>query len=158
MIDALLAIAIMLLLGLLSTRLMKLIGLPNVTGYLIVGLIIGPYALGIISHEVYKSIEILSSIALGFIGFSIGVEFKLSHVKEIGAKAITITFFQALAATLCVDIVLVATSFFTGMKTYEAVILGAIATATAPAATLMVVRQYRAKGIVTDTLRSEERV
>lgn len=152
MIDALLAIAIMLLLGLLSTRLMKLIGLPNVTGYLIVGLIIGPYALGIISHDVYKSIEILSSIALGFIGFSIGVEFKLSHVKEIGAKAITITFFQALAATLCVDIVLVATSFFTGMKTYEAIILGAIATATAPAATLMVVRQYRAKGIVTDTL------
>lgn len=152
MIDALLAIAIMLLLGLLSTRLMKLIGLPNVTGYLIVGLIIGPYALGIISHEVYDSIEILSSIALGFIGFSIGVEFKLSHVKEIGAKAITITFFQALAATLCVDIVLVATSFFTGMKTYEAIILGAIATATAPAATLMVVRQYRAKGIVTDTL------
>lgn len=152
MIDALLAIAIMLLLGLLSTRLMKLIGLPNVTGYLIVGLIIGPDALGIISHEVYKSIEILSSIALGFIGFSIGVEFKLSHVKEIGAKAITITFFQALAATLCVDIVLVATSFFTGMKTYEAIILGAIATATAPAATLMVVRQYRAKGIVTDTL------
>lgn len=152
MIDALLAIAIMLLLGLLSTRLMKLIGLPNVTGYLIVGLIIGPYALGIISHDVYDSIEILSSIALGFIGFSIGVEFKLSHVKEIGAKAITITFFQALAATLCVDIVLVATSFFTGMKTYEAVILGAIATATAPAATLMVVRQYRAKGIVTDTL------
>lgn len=152
MIDALLAIAIMLLLGLLSTRLMKLIGLPNVTGYLIVGLIIGPYALGIISQEVYDSIEILSSIALGFIGFSIGVEFKLSHVKEIGAKAITITFFQALAATLCVDIVLVATSFFTGMKTYEAIILGAIATATAPAATLMVVRQYRAKGIVTDTL------
>lgn len=152
MIDALLAIAIMLLLGLLSTRLMKLIGLPNVTGYLIVGLIIGPYALGIISHDVYDSIEILSSIALGFIGFSIGVEFKLSHVKEIGAKAITITFFQALAATLCVDIVLVATSFFTGMKTYEAIILGAIATATAPAATLMVVRQYRAKGIVTDTL------
>lgn len=152
MIDALLAIAIMLLLGLLSTRLMKLIGLPNVTGYLIVGLIIGPYALGIISHDVYDSIEILSSITLGFIGFSIGVEFKLSHVKEIGAKAITITFFQALAATLCVDIVLVATSFFTGMKTYEAIILGAIATATAPAATLMVVRQYRAKGIVTDTL------
>ncbi len=152
MIDALLAIAIMLLLGLLSTRLMKLIGLPNVTGYLIVGLIIGPYALGIISQDVYDSIEILSSIALGFIGFSIGVEFKLSHVKEIGAKAITITFFQALAATLCVDIVLVATSFFTGMKTYEAIILGAIATATAPAATLMVVRQYRAKGIVTDTL------
>lgn len=152
MINAVLAIAIMLLLGLLSTRLMKLIGLPNVTGYLIVGLIIGPYALNIITTEVYEQIEILSSIALGFIGFSIGVEFKLSHVKEIGAKAVTITFFQALAATLFVDVVLIATAFFTGMQTYEAIVLGAIATATAPAATLMVVRQYHAKGIVTDTL------
>ena len=152
MINVVLAIAIMLLLGLLSTRLMKLVGLPNVTGYLIVGLIIGPYALKIITMDVYKKIEILSSIALGFIGFSIGVEFKLSHVKEIGAKAVTITFFQALSATLFVDVVLVATAFFTGMQTYEAIVLGAIATATAPAATLMVVRQYHAKGIVTDTL------
>ena len=152
MINVVLAIAIMLLLGLLSTRLMKLVGLPNVTGYLIVGLIIGPYALKIITEDVYNQIEILSSIALGFIGFSIGVEFKLSHVKEIGAKAVTITFFQALSATLFVDVVLVATAFFTGMQTYEAIVLGAIATATAPAATLMVVRQYHAKGIVTDTL------
>lgn len=152
MIEDVLAIAIMLLLGLLSTRLMKLVGLPNVTGYLIVGLIIGPYALKIITLDVYKKIEILSSIALGFIGFSIGVEFKLSHVKEIGAKAVTITFFQALSATLFVDMVLIATAFFTGMQTYEAIVLGAIATATAPAATLMVVRQYHAKGIVTDTL------
>ena len=80
------------------------------------------------------------------------MEFKLSHVKEIGAKAVTITFFQALSATLFVDVVLVATAFFTGMQTYEAIVLGAIATATAPAATLMVVRQYHAKGIVTDTL------
>lgn len=152
MINVVLAIAIMLLLGLLSTRLMKLVGLPNVTGYLIVGLIIGPYALKIITEDVYNQIEILSSIALGFIGFSIGVEFKLSHVKEIGAKAVTITFFQALSATLFVDVVLIATAFFTGMQTYEAIVLGAIATATAPAATLMVVRQYHAKGIVTDTL------
>lgn len=152
MINVVLAIAIMLLLGLLSTRLMKLVGLPNVTGYLIVGLIIGPYALKIITEDVYNQIEILSSIALGFIGFSIGVEFKLSHVKEIGAKAVTITFFQALSATLFVDVVLVATAFFTGMQTYEAIVLGAIATATAPAATLMVVRQYHAEGIVTDTL------
>lgn len=152
MINVVLAIAIMLLLGLLSTRLMKLVGLPNVTGYLIVGLIIGPYALKIITEDVYNQIEILSGIALGFIGFSIGVEFKLSHVKEIGAKAVTITFFQALSATLFVDVILIATAFFTGMQTYEAIVLGAIATATAPAATLMVVRQYHAEGIVTDTL------
>lgn len=152
MINAILAIAIMLLLGLLSTRLMKVIGLPNVTGYLVVGLIIGPYALNVITMDVYKQIEILSSIALGFIGFSIGVEFRLSHVKEIGGKAITITFTQALMATLFVDVLLVAMSFVTDMQVYEALVLGAIATATAPAATLMVVRQYRAKGIVTDTL------
>lgn len=159
-VGSLLAIAIALIFGLLVTRLMKLIGLPNVTGYLIVGLIIGPHALGLISEEVLSGangaggLDIISTVALGFIGFSIGVEFKLSHIKEIGKSAITITFFQALAATLFVDVGLIAISFAlpTVMTIYEAIILGAIATATAPAATLMVVRQYKAKGIVTGTL------
>ncbi len=156
--NILFTLAIAVLLGLLSTRVMKLIGLPNVTGYLIVGLIIGPYALGgenvlgIMTHEELDGLSIISTVALGFIGFSIGVEFKLDHIKEIGSKAITITMFQALAATLCVDVALIATAFLTGMPTYEALILGAIATATAPAATLMVVRQYKAKGTVTSTL------
>ena len=159
-IGSLLAIAIALIFGLLATRLMKLLGLPNVTGYLIVGLIIGPHALGLISEEVLSGangaggLDIVSTVALGFIGFSIGVEFKLSHIKEIGKSAITITFFQALTATLCVDVGLIAISFALPqvMTIYEALILGAIATATAPAATLMVVRQYKAKGIVTGTL------
>lgn len=159
-IGGLLAIAIALIFGLLATRVMKLIGLPNVTGYLLVGLIIGPHALGIISEEVLSGangaggIDIVSTVALGFIGFSIGVEFKLSHIKEIGKSAITITFFQALAATLFVDVGLIALSYLlpTVMTLYEALILGAIATATAPAATLMVVRQYKAKGVVTGTL------
>ncbi len=159
-IGSLLAIAIALIFGLLSTRLMKLIGMPNVTGYLIVGLIIGPHALGLISSDVLSGVNgggglsIVSTVALGFIGFSIGVEFKLSHIKEIGKSAITITFFQALAATLCVDVGLIALSFAlpSVMTLYEALILGAIATATAPAATLMVVRQYKAKGVVTGTL------
>lgn len=156
--NALLLIAIALILGLLSTRIMKIIGLPNVTGYLVVGLIIGPYALGQFvpsSEELFENLSVISSVALGFIGFSIGVEFKLSHIKEIGKSAITITFCQALLATICVDVVLLAVgSLFPslGMAGYEAIILGAIATATAPAATLMVVRQYRAKGIVTGTL------
>lgn len=157
--NALLIIGIALILGLLSTRLMKLIGLPNVTGYLVVGLIIGPYALGRVMPESYNAafdgLGIVSSVALGFIGFSIGVEFKLSHIKEIGKSAITITFCQALLATICVDVVLIVVSLLIpslGMETYEAVILGAIATATAPAATLMVVRQYKAKGVVTGTL------
>ncbi len=157
-IGSLLAIAIALIFGLLITRLMKLIGLPNVTGYLIVGLIIGPHALGLIGEEVLPAsgggLAIVSTVALGFIGFSIGVEFKLSHIKEIGKSAITITFFQALAATLLVDVGLIAISFAMPnvMTIAEALVLGAIATATAPAATLMVVRQYKAKGVVTGTL------
>lgn len=158
MLNALLVIAIALILGLLVTRLMKVIGLPNVTGYLVVGLIIGPYALGQFipgAHEAFESLKIVSTVALGFIGFSIGVEFRISHIKEIGKRAVVITFCQALMATLCVDAVLIAVALLfenLGMEIYEAVILGAIATATAPAATLMVVRQYKAKGIVTGTL------
>lgn len=152
MINVLLAISVALALGLLSTRLMKIIGLPNVTGYLIVGLIIGPYALGLINADVSGALEVVSTVALGFIGFSIGVEFKFSHVREIGKSAVTITFFQALSATLCVDLLLILCSLFTKMPLYEALILGAVATATAPAATLMVVRQYKAKGTVTETL------
>lgn len=110
MLNSLLIIAVALILGLLSTRLMKIIGLPNVTGYLIVGLIIGPYALGGFipnSEEAFEGLGIISTVALGFIGFSIGVEFKFSHIKEIGKSAVVITFFQALAATLCVDVALV---------------------------------------------------
>ena len=154
MINSLLAIAIALLLGLLMTRLMKLIGLPNVTGYLIVGLVIGPHALGIIKTDTYESIKIISTVALGFIGFSIGEEFKLSSIKQIGKSTVAITFFQALAATLFVDAALIAIHFIAPnvISISEAIIFGAIATATAPAATLMVVRQYKAKGVVTDTL------
>ena len=152
-VNALLAIGAALILGLLSTKLMGKLGLPNVTGYLIVGLIIGPYCLGqfgfFISEEVLNKLSVVSSIALGFIAFSIGVEFKISHVKEIGKSAIVITLFQALTATLLVDLALI---FIVRMPVYEGLIMGAIATATAPAATLMVVRQYKAKGKVTGTL------
>lgn len=157
MFNSLIIIAVALILGLLSTRLMKIIGLPNVTGYLIVGLIIGPYALGQFlpgAEESFKGLGVISTVALGFIGFSIGVEFKLSHIKEIGKSAVVITFLQALAATLCVDVALIVIGLIPAinMPVHEAIILGAIATATAPAATLMVVRQYKAKGKVTGTL------
>ncbi len=147
--NVVLTIAIALILGLLSTRLMKVIGLPNVTGYLVVGLIIGPYMLGIIDKPSLESMSIISSLALGFIAFSIGVEFKIRHIKEIGKSAITITMFQALLATLFVDVALL---IAIQSMPAEAIVLGAIATATAPAATLMVVRQYKAKGVVTGTL------
>ncbi len=157
MFNSLLIIAIALILGLLSTRLMKVLGLPNVTGYLIIGLIIGPHALGQFlpgAAESFEGLKIVSTVALGFIGFSIGVEFKFSHIKEIGKSAVTITLFQAISATFCVDAVLILIGLIpaVGMPVHEAIIMGAIATATAPAATLMVVRQYKAKGVVTGTL------
>ncbi len=134
--------------GLLLTRVVKLVNLPNVTGYLIAGLLIGPYFLGAISKEAAEGLSIITTVALGFIAFSIGGEFKLDHIKQIGSKAITITVFQAMAAVLLVDVTLIAFGF----ELPVALTLGAIATATAPAATLMVVRQYKAKGEVTNTL------
>lgn len=134
--------------GLLLTRIVKLVHLPNVTGYLIAGLIVGPCCLNLLSHDLLASVEILVTLALGFIAFSIGGEFKLSHLRQIGGKAVTITLFQGLAAVALVDITLALAGFDMPLV----LTLGAIATATAPAATLMVVRQYRAKGPVTQTL------
>ncbi|MBQ2662456.1 MAG: cation:proton antiporter [Clostridia bacterium] len=144
----LLAVAVAMIVGLLLTRVVKLVNLPNVTGYLIAGLLIGPYVLGAVSKEMSEQLGIITTVALGFIAFSIGGEFKLAHIKQIGSKAITITVFQALAAVLLVDVTL----FLFGFDLPVVLTLGAIATATAPAATLMVVRQYKAKGEVTSTL------
>ncbi len=134
--------------GLLLTRVVKLIRLPNVTGYLIAGLLIGPYCLKLLPAGAVESLDLITVVALGFIAFSIGGEFKLAHIRSIGGKAIVITVFQALCATILVDGVLLLCGFDAPL----ALVLGAIATATAPAATLLVVRQYRAKGEVTNTL------
>ena len=148
--------------GLLVSRLSKLLSLPSVTAYLVAGILIGPYCLGqigidglgFVSMSQVNEFKIISEVALGFIAFSIGNEFRLSQLKEIGGKATFIGIFQALIATLCVDGVLIALHGFLGDKlpVSMALILGAIAAATAPAATLMVVRQYKAKGKVTDLL------
>ena len=144
----LLSLALAMLVGLLFTRLAKLVHLPNVTAYLVAGLLIGPSCLGLVPSGVLKSMDIISTVALGFIAFSIGGEFKLSSMKMLGSRVITITFFQAMTAVLMVDAVLL----ICGFPAAEALTLGAIAAATAPAATLMVVRQYRAKGPLTSTL------
>ncbi len=144
----LLCIAVAMAAGLLLTRIVKLVNLPNVTGFLIAGLLIGPYCIGALSSEAAEGLNIITTVALGFIAFSIGGEFKLSHIKQIGSKAITITLFQALAAVLLVDVTL----WLCGFDLPLVLTLGAVATATAPAATLMVVRQYKAKGEVTNTL------
>ena len=143
-----LSLAVAMVFGLLLTRPAKLIHLPNVTAYLVAGLLIGPYCLNVFRESDAAATGVLTSIALGFIAFSIGVEFKFSHIKKIGSSSITITLLQACLATLLVDVTLIAFGFPLPLS----LTLGAIAAATAPAATLMVVRQYHARGPVTSTL------
>lgn len=165
--DVLLSIAIALLAGLLMTRVIKPLGLPAVTGYLIAGVLIGPFCLGALgrlvgidglgftSAEYLEKFGVIADVALGFIAFSIGNEFRLTQLKQIGKQATIIAFAQALTATLFVDIALCSLSLILGNDVFPmpvAVTLGAVATATAPAATLMVVRQYKAKGKLTDIL------
>ena len=141
--------------GLLFTRIIKLIKLPNVTAYLIAGLLIGPSVIGLISKEAVESFNIIVTLALGFIAFSIGGEFKLDTLKKLGKNVTVITFFQAIGAV----VVVFATLWIAGLcgafgDNYLPIVftLSAIATATAPAATLLVVRQYKAHGPVTETL------
>lgn len=160
--ETLLCISIALAAGLFMSRLSKILGLPSVTAYLVAGIIIGPYGLGRLgfdgigftSIENVQSFELISDVALGFIAFAIGNEFRLSQLKQIGKQATFIGIFQAVIATLCVDAVLIGLHFIIGDKLplSMAVTLGAVAAATAPAATLMVVRQYKAKGKLTDLL------
>ena len=146
--NILLSLGVAIAIGLVFNRIVKLIGLPSVTGYLVAGVIIGPCCFQIIPEHWVGSLNLLVSVALGFIAFSIGGEFRLSKLKTIGKNVLIITFMQALVTTVVVDVVLALVFGNTGL----AICLGAIATATAPAATLMVVRQYNAKGPVSDIL------
>ena len=153
-------LGILLILGLISTRVMKIFKLPNVTGYLIVGLIAALLCIVIdkTSKETFLASELtqlnsfISSIALGFIALSIGEEFKVSKIKEYGKDIVLITFFQAFAAIILVDVALIGVCLLLKIDLSIAICLGAIAAATAPAATLMVIHQYKAKGPLVDIL------
>ena len=162
----LLSTAFSLFAGLIMTRAFKYtigkrgIMLPDVTAFLIAGIIVGPYVLGNLgigftSAKELSAVSILSSIALGFIAFDIGSEFRAASLKEMGKSALFIGIFQAVTATVFVDGALILLSLKLGADILPlpvAITLGAIASATAPAATLMVVRQFKAKGPVTDLL------
>ena len=171
----LLLLSISLLMGLILSRFAKKLQLPAVTAYLVAGVLIGPYVLGQLSAKLgiaglgftaipngnggytskfLHSFAIISDVALGFIAFSIGNEFRLSQLKKIGKQATTVGILQAVITTLLVDAVLITMHFIMPdvLPLEAAIILGAIASATAPAATLMVVKQYKAKGPVTDIL------
>ena len=170
MVTLLIGLSVAMLAGLLMTRALKPLKLPEVTAYLIAGVLIGPFVLGSeklgisyegakiwfgLSHEMVEGpLKIVTAVALGFIAFSIGNEFRLSELKKIGKPAVVIGILQAVAATVLVDIVLIAVHFIVPEKLplSAAIALGAIASATAPAATLMVVRQYKAKGELTSLL------
>lgn len=160
--EQLLVLSISLFAGLMLSRLAKLAKLPAVTAYLIAGILVGPYVLGAFgasglgftSLENVEEYSIICDVALGFIAFSIGNEFRLSQLRKIGKQATVIGIFQAVITTLVVDVALIVLHFIMPDKLSlsAAITLGAIAAATAPAATLMVVRQYKAKGKLTDIL------
>lgn len=160
--ETLLALSVALLAGLVMSRLTKIWNLPAVTAYLVAGILIGPYVLGrlgipgigFISSENVASFSIISEAALGFIAFSMGSEFRLEELKKTGKQVVVIAVFQALVATLFVDVALIGIHciFPDKLPVSCAVTLGAIATATAPAATLMVIKQYKADGPLTKLL------
>lgn len=160
--ETILTMAIVLLSGLIMSRLIKPLKLPAVTAYLIAGILIGPFCLGrlgvdgigFVSLEAVEGFGMVADIALGFIAFAIGNEFRLSQLKETGKQATVIGIAQALITTIFVDIALIGVHLAVGDKfsLSAAITLGAVAAATAPAATLMVVRQYKAKGKLTDLL------
>ncbi len=158
----LLSLSVAMFAGLMMTRLLGKLKLPDVTSYLIAGVLIGPCCIGALhipglgfaSAEELEGLSLISQVALGFIAFSIGNEFRLSQLRETGKQALVIGVLQAVAATLLVDaaLLLVCLAAPHALSVPAAITLGAIGAATAPAATLMVVRQYKAKGPLTDLL------
>lgn len=167
--DIFLSLAVALLAGLFLSRLAKLLSLPAVTAYLVAGVLLGPYILGQLAHapafswlshlfftdaERVGSLHIITEVALGFIAFSIGSEFRWSSLKHTGRQAAVVGTVQAVATTLVVDVALIALHFLfpNVISLASAIVLGAVAAATAPATTMMVVQQYKAKGALTSLL------
>ena len=158
----LILLAIAVIGGLMLSRLTKLLNMPAVTAYLVAGLLLGPFCLGALqipglgfqSLEQVEGLSIINQTALGFIAFAMGSEFRLHQLKAMGSKAITIGVVQAVVTTILVDMALIVLHLlFPKVITLPAaLVLGAIASATAPAATLMVVRQYKADGPLTRLL------
>lgn len=134
--------------GLVFNRLVKLVHLPNVTGYVVAGVLFGPYVFNLLPAKEVSSLSIISDVALAFIAFSIGSSFEMSNLKIIGSKSILITILEACGGSAFV----IAFCLIFGFPVPESLSLGAIAAATAPATTLLVAKQYKAKGPVTQML------
>ena len=147
--SVIISVALMLLSGFLMTRLTKLLRLPNVTAYIIAGILIGPYCLDLVPQRIIDGMDFLSDVALAFIAFSTGEFFKLSVLKKNGWKVVWITLLEAFAASA---FVFVLTFFVFRLELAFSVVLAALASATAPASTMMTIRQTKAKGDFVDTL------
>ncbi len=160
-------VAILFCVALLSTRIMRIVRLPNVTGYLITGILIGPFVFGLLFNNfsfvdikdglIFQYVETIgwiSTVALGFIAFNIGTSFKASMIKTLGKRILIITILEALGASIVVIIALLIAHFIAPqyVSIEVVLILSAIASATAPAATLMVIKQYNARGPLVNTL------
>lgn len=143
------SVAIMLIFGFLMTRLTKLVKLPNVTAYILTGILIGPFCLNLIPSNVITNFDFISDIALAFIAFSVGEFFKIDSLKKNGFKIIIITIFEALFASLIVFVVMY---FLLNLSLAFSIVLAALASATAPASIIMIIRQTKAKGDFVDTL------
>ncbi len=148
----LIAIAIMFLAGFLFSRITKLLKLPNVTGYILSGILIGPFVLDLVSPTILSNMSFLSDLALGFIAFGVGKFFKKEVIKATGGRVILITLMEALLAGILVTVVIGVC--FPSLGWNFALLLGAIATATAPASTLMTIKEFNAKGEFVETLLS----
>lgn len=143
------SIAIMLFFGFLLTRITKIFKLPNVTGYIIAGILIGPYVLNLIPASIIEGTDFISDIALAFIAFGVGEFFKLDSLKKNGKSIVVLTLFESLLASILVFIVMY---FVFGLGLAFSIVLAALASATAPASTIMTIRQTKAKGEFVDTL------
>jgi Kef-type K+ transport system membrane component KefB len=147
-------VAVLIIFGLIGGKLIDLIKFPRVTGYILIGILIGPSVLALLSHEMVESFTIIRQVAIGFIGYTIGLELRFSKLKKTGKQVTIITLAQAMTTAIFVAAAIAVYLFATGRDhiwTY-ALILGAIATATAPGPIVAVVKSYRTKGPVTDVL------
>ena len=147
--SVIISVALMLFSGFLMTRITKLLRLPNVTAYIVAGILIGPYCLNLVPQRIIDGTDFLSDIALAFIAFSTGEFFKLSVLKKSGMKVVWITLFEAVLASVFVFIL---TFFVLRLELAFSIVLAALASATAPASTMMTIRQTGAKGDFVDTL------
>ena len=143
------SIALMLICGFAVTRITKRLRLPNVTAYIVAGILIGPYCLNLVPKGVVSGMDFIADIALAFIAFSTGEFFKFDTLKKSGAKVVVITVFEAVLASVLVFIV---TYFMLGLELNFSIVLAALASATAPASTVMTIRQTHARGDFVDTL------